>query len=208
MNQNEIQKWDDRYRDSEYAFGKAPNLFFEEWLRKLTPGSILLPAEGEGRNGVFAATLGWKVTAFDLSSEGKSKAIQLAEENDVSLQYIVGDFEHLDFDTEAFDVIGLVYAHFPPDKRHTFHKKLTQYLKPGGVIILEAFSKEHLPYRNSNPSVGGPTDINALYSEEEVIDDFSDFQVMHLSQEEITLNEGKFHIGEGSVIRYVGKKGG
>src|SRR5438552_530605 len=110
------QQWDERYKDHEFAYGKAPNLFFKEWLPKFKPGSIVMPADGEGRNGVFAAQLGWKVTSFDLSVEGQSKALQLATDNHVALEYIVGDLEQLTFEKETFDAIGLVYAHFSGDK--------------------------------------------------------------------------------------------
>src|SRR4051794_3192290 len=104
--------WDDRYKDQVYAYGKEPNLFFKEWLQKFEPGSILMPADGEGRNGVFAAQVGWKVTSVDLSAEGKSKALELAKEHQVTINYIVGDLEQLQFEKESFDAIGLVYAHF------------------------------------------------------------------------------------------------
>ena len=111
------QKWDERYKDREFAYGKDPNIFFKEWLPQFEPGSILMPADGEGRNGVFAARLGWKVTSFDLSIEGQSKALLLAKENDVTLGYIVGDLEQLRFEKKAFDAIGLVYAHFSAEKK-------------------------------------------------------------------------------------------
>ena len=68
--------WETRYKEKGHAYGEAPNLFFEEWLQKFEPGSILMPADGEGRNGVFAAKLGWKVTSFDLSEAGKTKALE------------------------------------------------------------------------------------------------------------------------------------
>ena len=72
--------WNNRYRDQVYAYRKEPNLFFHEWLQKFGPGLILMPAVGEGRNGVFAATLDWTVTSFELSKEGKIEALQLAKE--------------------------------------------------------------------------------------------------------------------------------
>jgi SAM-dependent methyltransferase len=206
MQQLAKQKWDNRYKENEFAFGKEPNVFFKEWLLKLKSGNILLPADGEGRNGVYAAELGWHATSFDLSIEGKSKALHLAKEKNVSLKYIVGDFEDLDFDKETFDVIALVYAHFPANKKNTFHKKLNQYLRTGGVIIFEAFSKKHLAYRSNNPAVGGPDDINTLYSKEEILADFGDFEILLLQEEEVSLNEGRYHKGQGSVIRFVGKK--
>ena len=200
------QKWDERYKDHEFAYGKEPNMFFKEWLQKFKPGAILMPADGEGRNGVFAARLGWKVTSFDLSVEGQSKALQLAKENGVALRYIVGDLEQLHFEKEAFDVIGLVYAHFSAEKKAIFHKKLNDYLKPGGIIILEAFSKRHIHFSKLNPETGGPKDIDMLYATAEIAADFENYEVLMLEEEEILLNEGKYHIGKGSVIRFAGRK--
>ncbi len=200
------QKYDERYKDHEFAYGKTPNIFFKEWLTKFEPGSILMPADGEGRNGVFAAQLGWQVTSFDLSSEGQSKALQLAKENGVALQYIVGDLEQLSFEKASFDAIGLIYAHFSGEKKSFFHKKLNDYLRPGGLIIFEAFSKKHDSFKKRNPKVGGPDDINMLYSKAEITADFDNYEVIRLEEEEIMLNEGKYHIGKGAVIRFVGRK--
>jgi SAM-dependent methyltransferase len=200
------QKWDERYSDPEFAYGKEPNDFFKTWLPTLEPGSILMPAEGEGRNGVFAARIGWKVTAFDLSIEGQSKALKLAEEHHVTLNYTVGDFEQLDFEPESFDAIGLIYAHFPGAKKAAFHHKLDGYLKPGGVIIFEAFSKRNLQLKQENPKVGGPDDLNMLFSTTEIAADFNNYEILLLEEAEIELNEGKYHIGTGSVVRFVGRK--
>lgn len=57
--------WNNRYKEKEFAYGIAPNQFFKESINKLKiKGTILLPAEGEGRNAVYAAKKGLKVTAF------------------------------------------------------------------------------------------------------------------------------------------------
>ena len=160
--------WDERYSDKDFAYGKAPNEFFKEQLLKHSAGAILMPADGEGRNGVYAATKGWQVTSFDQSVEGKNKALLLAKEQEVSLNYIVGDFEQLQFEQESFDAIGLIYAHFSADKKSEYHKRLQQYLKVGGIVVFEAFSKSHLAYREQNPKVGGPRAIEMLFSIEEI----------------------------------------
>jgi 2-polyprenyl-3-methyl-5-hydroxy-6-metoxy-1,4-benzoquinol methylase len=198
--------WEDRYKETEFAYGKEPNVFFKEWIQKIEPKSILMPADGEGRNGVFAAQLGWEVTSFDLSQEGKSKALEFAKEMDVSLDYIVGDLEQLEFEKESFDAIGLVYAHFSAPKKSILHKKLNEYLKPGGIIIFEAFSKKHKELNELNPKVGGPKDINMLFSLAEIKADFENYDIAVLEEKEIILDEGKYHIGKGSVIRFVGIK--
>ena len=210
MNQSWDEKyknrWDGRYKDQDYAYGKGPNLFFKEWLQKFEPGSILMPADGEGRNGVFAAQLGWAVTSFDLSVEGKSKALELAKENHVTIDYMVGDLEQLKFETASFDAIGLVYAHFAAEKKSILHQMLNDYLKPGGIIIFEAFSKKHLHFNTLNPKVGGLMDMNMLFSKAEILVDFGNYEVFLLEEEEILLEEGKYHRGKGSVVRFVGRK--
>ena len=199
-------KWNERYKGLEFAYGKDPNAFFKKWLPQFEPGRILMPADGEGRNGVFAAQLGWEVTSFDLSIEGQSKALQLAEENGVTIEYVVGDFEQLQFERETYDAIGFVYAHVSAEKKLVFHKKVNEYLRPGGVIIFEAFSKGHLALRKLDPKVGGPDNIDMLFSKAEIKTYFENFEIFKLEEEEITLNEGKYHAGKGSVIRFVGKK--
>src|SRR6476469_7303750 len=95
-----IDRWNDRYSTDEFAYGEQPNNYLREQLEKMPVGTILFPAEGEGRNAVFAAKLGWKVSAFDISNEGKNKAIRLAEKNNVTIDYKVGDLETLDFEVE------------------------------------------------------------------------------------------------------------
>src|SRR5690242_12455652 len=124
MTDNWTSRWDDRYGDEAFAYGEEPNQYLEEQLHKLPVGSILFPAEGEGRNAVFAARKGWKVSAFDISAEGKKKAIQLAEKNKVSIDYQVGTLQALDYKEEQFDAIALIYAHFPADIKSALHREL------------------------------------------------------------------------------------
>jgi len=124
--------------------------------------------EGEGRNAVFAAKLGWKVSAFDISVEGKNKALRLAKNNDVTIDYQVGELQTLNYRSEQFDAIALIYAHVPPDIKSKYHKLLDKYLRKEGTIIFEAFSKNHLDYRLKNENVGGPKDLESLFSIEEL----------------------------------------
>jgi SAM-dependent methyltransferase len=201
-----LQFWEERYGKESYAYGKEPNHFFKEQIENLAPGKILFPAEGEGRNSVYAALLGHDVHAFDLSSEGKKKAELLANEFDVQINYIVSSFGKLPYLPEQFDAIVLIYAHFPADLKSTFHKELCKYLKPGGTIIFEAFSKNHIKFNSVNENAGGPKDLAMLFSIEELQKDFRDFDIQLLVEEETELSEGLYHIGQSSVVRFVGKK--
>lgn len=203
---NWLDRWNERYSSDEFAYGTEPNNYLKEQLEKLTPGPILFPAEGEGRNAVFAARLGWKVSAFDISEEGKNKALQLAKNNEVKIDYQVGEMETLDFHTEQFEVIALIYAHFPADIKSSIHTTLDQYLRKGGLVIFEAFSKNHLDYVMKNEKVGGPKDIGSLFSIDEIKADFPNYDIIELEETEVELNEGLFHNGTGSVIRFTGRK--
>nr|WP_294922721.1 class I SAM-dependent methyltransferase [uncultured Flavobacterium sp.] len=206
MTNSWTQRWNDRYSNEEFAYGTAPNNYLKEQLEKLNPGNILFPAEGEGRNAVFAAKSGWTVSAFDISSEGKNKAIKLAETHNVTIDYQIEELDSLSYQTEQFDALALIYAHFPAGIKSSIHKRLDQYLKRGGIIIFEAFSKKHLEYLAKNDKVGGPKDIESLFSIEEIQDDFPNYQIIELEEIEIELNEGLFHNGKGSVIRFIGRK--
>lgn len=199
-------RWNDRYSKEEFAYGEEPNNYLKEQLTKIAVGKILFPAEGEGRNAVYAAKIGWTVSAFDISNEGKSKAIRLAEKNNVTIDYKVGELERLDFETEQFDAIALIYAHFPANIKSLYHKTLDKYLKNDGIIIFEAFSKKHINYVTANDKVGGPKDIDSLFSIDEIKSDFPNYEIIELEEKEIELTEGVFHNGTGSVIRFVGRK--
>jgi hypothetical protein len=200
------EHWDQRYSNKEYAYGEEPNAYLKAQLPQFTPGKILFPAEGEGRNAVYAATLGWQVSAFDMSVEGQKKALALAKKHEVIIDYKAGKFEEIQFSPEEFDAIALIYAHFPADKKEAYNKKLGTYIKKGGIIIFEAFSKKHLEYNSKNPDVGGPKEAGMLFSLDEIRNYFYDFEIFHLEEREIELHEGLFHNGLGAVIRFTGRK--
>jgi len=199
--------WDERYRNEAYVYGEKPNEYLKETLARFTPGKILFPAEGEGRNAVYAAKLGWHVFAFDQSIEEKKKAIKLAEKNKVNIHYDVCEFGEANYPPNEFDAIALIFAHFPEDKKEAYHRKLIPWLKPGGVIILEAFSKKHIQFNSVNERAGGPRDIGMLYSVEEVKTWFEGFEFIELYETETELNEGLFHVGRSAVVRCIAKKG-
>lgn len=206
MNDAWTNRWNERYATDDFAYGEAPNTYLEEQLAHLKPGKILFPAEGEGRNAIFAAKMGWQVSAFDISNEGQKKAFLLAKKNNVSIDYQVGSLENLNYGEYQFDAIALIYAHFPADIKSQMHKSLDQYLRPGGTVIFEAFSKNHLEYLKVDEKVGGPKDIDSLFSIAEIRNDFKNYDIIILEETVISLNEGFFHNGEGSVIRFVGRK--
>lgn len=196
-----LDKWNERFSSNEYAYGKEPNIIFKEELEKLKPGKILLPAEGEGRNAVFAAKLGWDVTAFDYSEKAREKALKLAEESGVKINYEISAIEDYDFKENEFDAIGLVFCHIHEDEREQLHHKLVNSLKHNGHIIMVVYDVNQLKY-----GTGGPKEKEFLYTLESLVEDFIDLDFVSLSSEKIDLSEGLFHKGTSEVIRFTGKK--
>lgn len=195
------QFWNDRYTKSEFAYGKEPNQFLKEHIHLFPKGKVLFVAEGEGRNAVFAAKNGLQVYAFDYSDSGQKKAMVLASENNVIINYEVSDVLQLSYEKNSFDAIVFIFAHFPSDIRKKAHEELLSLVKPNGKIVFEEFSKEQLKYTS-----GGPKESAMLFSEDEVRKEFVNVTFDFLKTQLVMLNEGPYHQGEGKVIRFIGTK--
>ncbi len=194
--------WNERYTEEELAYGEEPNVFFAEELAKIkSPGKLLLPMEGQGRNAVYAAKLGWEVIAFDYAEEAKKSALKLAEKHGVKIDYQISTMEDFEAGEQVFDAVAMIYAHLPVEIRKESHQKLIQSLKPGGTFIIEGFEKKQLNYNS-----GGPKNEEMLYSIEMISDDFQFTEICSCEEKTIELKEGKYHSGIAAVIRFVGLK--
>lgn len=203
-----IERWNDRYSAEAFAYGELPNNYLQAQLAQLPAGKILFPAEGEGRNAVFAATQGWDVSAFDISEAGRRKAMRLAATHGVTIAYDVAELQALPYVGEQFDAVALIYAHFPAAIKSAYHRQISAWVRKGGYVIFEAFSKNHLAYNAQNEAVGGPKEIDMLFSVAEIEADFAEYEILELAEQEIELHEGLYHNGIGSVIRFLGRKKG
>lgn len=193
------QFWNQRYGEAEYAYGTEPNAFFRAYIERAErPGRILLPGEGEGRNGVHAAAAGWEVVAYDYSEAGRQKALRLAEERGVSLDYRLSDYEGFEPEPEAFDAVALIFAHMPGALRRTVHRRLAEALRPGGTLIIEAFSKAQI-----HNNTGGPRNLDMLYTVAELAEDFAGLSPERLDPLVRPVHEGPHHNGDAAVIQGV-----
>ncbi len=194
--------WNDRFARDEYIYGEQPNVFFTEILSRLKPGKLLLPGEGEGRNAVWAARQGWDVTAIDYSEAGRIKALKLASRCKVELSnYIIADLEDYKPEDKSFDAVALIYLHLPPALRTKVHHTLVKALKPGGIMILEAFHPNQLHYDS-----GGPKNGEMLYTIDLLQADFSTLQMIQLEFCTEVLKEGAYHQGQAALVRMVAQK--
>ena len=193
--------WDERYKQSIYAYGQTANVFVQEQLAALPIGKALFACEGEGRNAVYAASKGHTVYAFDMSVEGKNKALNLAQLHHVNIEFEVANAASIEYPESSFDAVFLIYAHLPSPIRQHLHRRITQWLKPNGIVILEAFQKAQL----GNAS-GGPKDPDMLYSKALLEHDFSELHIIENAYHQVELNEGSYHIGKANIIRMIAKK--
>jgi SAM-dependent methyltransferase len=193
--------WDTRYSETEYAYGTEPNSWFRETLEGRSPGRLYLPGEGEGRNAAHAARLGWEVDAVDYSEAGKEKALRLAADSGVSFRYDVADLAAFTPPAEHFDAAALIFLHLPAPLRSVVHARAADALRPGGVLIVEAFAKEQLAY-----GTGGPKNEEMLYDMATLKEDFREMEFLTAERVDTELAEGPYHSGRSAVIRLLLRK--
>ena len=193
--------WDERYSEQGFAYGTSPNDFLATEAHRIPPGRVLCLAEGEGRNAVHLAKLGYDVTAIDQSAVGMDKAMKLAEQQRVSIKTVVADLATFDIAAADWDGIVSISAHLPPVIRQRIHQQIVNGLKPGGTLILEAYTLRHLDIGG----IGGPKrenkemfmSLDALLNELKGLT----FNVAHEIDREV--NEGRYHKGLGAVVQLI-----
>lgn len=195
------EMWNQRFQGETYIYGQTPNQQFKTFIEKLTPGQLLLPGEGEGRNAVFAASLGWQVTAVDFSEEGRKKALLLAEQNHLKLDYVLSPVEEYQPASNRYDAIACIFLHMPPSLRHRTYQQLMKALTPGGQLLVVGFSKEQLRYNS-----GGPKNEDWLFAAQELEEEFNGLEVITNREQLITLDEGPFHTGQAAVVEFLAVK--
>jgi SAM-dependent methyltransferase len=199
------ERFDARYSDAGYHYGKEPDSFLESLAARFKPGqTALLPADGEGRNGVWLATRGLKVATFDQSAVGVEKSHKLAAEKGVTIDAQVGKVETYSWPVGTMDVVALFFLHLPPNLRRTVHRACYDALRPGGLFILQSFSLRQLVMRERG-AVGGTQIAENLYSVEALRGDLPQavFEVLEDVDAEF---HGASQHGLCAVLRVVARK--
>ena len=193
--------WNERYSAPGYAYGTAPNDFLVSVANRIPRGKILSLAEGEGRNAVYLASLGYQVTGVDGSEVGLGKARELAAERGVAITTLHADLSRFEIEQEQWEGIIACFCHLPPAIRAPLHKAAVRGLKPGGVFFLEAFSKEQLSY-----GTGGPPSLDMLMSLDDLQQELAGLELVHAVRRERVVHEGSGHTGMASVVQILGVK--
>lgn len=191
--------WDQAFDTPHFKYGTAPNAFVRAQAHRLRPAArVLVPGDGEGRNGVWLAAQGHAVLSVDASGVGLRKAQQWAAEQGVALQTELADLTSWQPAPGAFDGVVLTFVHLPSALRRDVHQRLVRALRPGGWLILEAFTPEQLRYAS-----GGPKDADMLYTLDDLRTDFAGLYEHLAWAGEVWLDEGPGHQGSAQVVRYL-----
>lgn len=196
--------WDKRYDTSEYVYGTGPNDFLAEVAPTIAQPRgkrALCLADGEGRNGVYLAKLGFEVTSVDISIVGLRKAQELAQKEGQKIQTIHADLAEFEFGLETFDLIVSIFAHFPSDLRKKIHKQIPPALRPGGQLILEAYTPA-----NVGRGVGGPPTAESAYSAKILTKDFCQLDIQRIEEQERNMQEGSIHRGLSAIVQLLAQK--
>jgi len=193
--------WDERYASDEYAYGTEPNDFLAEVASALPLGRILCLAEGEGRNAVHLATLGYQVTAVDASAVGLAKAQQLAQQRGVAITTVVADLADFTIEAGQWDGIVSIFCHLPPDLRRQVHRSVVEGLRPGGVLVLEAYTPKQLDY-----NTGGPPVAEMTMTLEQLQSELEGLAFCNARETVRPVIEGRYHHGDGAVVQLVAEK--
>jgi SAM-dependent methyltransferase len=195
--------WDKQYSAVEgYKYGTRPNAFLMAEAHRLPPHArILVPGDGEGRNGVWLASQGHAVLTVDISEVGVARSRALASEAGVRVDTLVADLKTWTPPPGTFDAVVLMYLHMPPAMRTAVHRNVAAALRPDGLLLLEAFHPAQL-----GRASGGPKEIDLLYALEDIRSDFSEVLDEVSGEElEVLLDEGPGHQGMAMVTRYRGR---
>ncbi len=200
--------WDSRYSAEGFAFGDQPNDFLrsqDSFLRaaseKIGGGCALCLAEGEGRNAVWLAGLGYSVTAMDLSAVGLEKARVLSQKHGVSIETVVADLAAFGLGDSRWDLIISIWCHLPPGLRARVHGDVVRALKPGGLLVLTAYTPAQV-----RRGTGGPSTPDKCMPLTALQQEFAglDFVIGREAVREVY--EGIYHAGISDVVEVLARR--
>lgn len=194
--------WNERYAEPFAAYGTDPNDFLRDVADRIPDGPVLCLAEGEGRNAVFLAERGHAVTAVDLSEVGLANAAALATKRGVEITTVLGDLADYELGTECWAGIVSIWAHVPPDVRERTHAACVRALRPGGALVLEAYTPRQL----ERPGQGGPPTPELLMAPDSLRRELAGLRFERCAEVDRDVDEGRYHRGPSSTVQVLAFK--
>jgi SAM-dependent methyltransferase len=197
-----LNPWDERYGAASYFYGTEPNDFLREHAAKIAPtGDVLCLAEGEGRNAVFLARQGLRVVAVDQSATGLEKAAQLASGAGVQVTTVESDLGDYSIVPSRWDAIVAIWCHLPPQLRAAVHAQVVAGLKPGGLLLLEAYRPAQLAF-----GTGGPPTAELMPTLAQLRVELVGLELELAEELERDVQEGRGHSGPSAVVQVIARR--
>ena len=168
----EREDWDRRYARRELIWSAEPNRFLAAEVAGLTPGRAVDLGAGEGRNAVWLAEQGWKVTAVDFSEVALQKGERLARERGVRVTWTTADLREHVPPQESFDLVVLLYVHLPAAERAAVHANAARAVAPRGTLLVVGHDRSNIAEGH-----GGPQDPAILFTPEEVAAQVAELEI-------------------------------
>jgi SAM-dependent methyltransferase len=197
----ELQFWNERFSQPGFAYGTKPNEFLASVANQIPLGSVLSLGEGEGRNALYLASLGYHVVAVDQSEVGLAKASRRAEELGLNLETQQADLGNYVITPGQWAGIVSIFCHLPPSIRAPLHAAIVSGLQPGGVFVLEAYTPAQL-----GRGTGGPSMPELLVSLDDLRRELAGLEFLHAHELERVVREGPYHTGLASVAQVVARR--
>ena len=166
------EDWNARYAQKELVWSAEPNRRFAAEVGGLPPGRALDLACGEGRNAVWLAERGWRVTGVDFSDVALAKAAELAAGRGVEVDWVVADVLGYEPEPHAFDLVAVLYLQLPRDELRHAVRAAVGAVAPGGTLVVLAHDTTNLTVGH-----GGPKDAAVLYTAEDVVPELEEMAV-------------------------------
>lgn len=190
--------WNEKFANTDYAYGTEPNDFLASAVTNLKRGATLSLAEGEGRNAVWLAQQGFTVSSVEQSEKGVAKTLRLALQRGVIVMAERGELETFHIQPNSWDLVVSIYAHTPQELRRKLHRQVVAGLKPGGVFVLEAYTPAQIPN-----NTGGPKDASLMPTAELLRSELAGLVFDHIEEVERDVVEGSLHTGTAHVVQVV-----
>jgi SAM-dependent methyltransferase len=188
--------WNERFSEPGFAYGTEPNDFLVSVADRIPAGRVLCLAEGEGRNAVYLAALGYEVTAVDTSTVGLAKAEALAQDLGITIETVTADLTDYEIEPTTWQAIVSIFCHLPPVTRASLHERCLRGLAPGGVFVLEGFTPSQLEL-----GTGGPKSRELLMELEVLRQELPGLRLEIARETEREVVEGRYHRGRAAVVQ-------
>jgi SAM-dependent methyltransferase len=186
----EAEMWNRVLTAAKPRFNTKPNAFLAEMVRDVKPGAALDVGMGQGRNAIYLAQQGWVVTGFDPADRAVAAAEQEAKRLGVPLTAIVARDDQFEFKKNTWDLVVLSFV-----GGREYADRVFDTLRPGGLVVLEAFHKD--------ATKSGPIGPAVVFDTNELLTVFKRFRILRYEDTDATAD---FGLQQVRVVRLLAQK--